>query len=149
MAKNEIKVDPEDKGLLDYYSVWIDHNGYAICDKMINRKRSRYRLHRLIMNCHEKDKEIDHINRDVLDNRKANLRIVSSGQNSFNRKTLGKYRGGEKLPSGNYSARIGKKPIRIGTFKTAEEAYEAYKKAALDKYGFLPYDIQGVYYRCG
>lgn len=40
--------------------------------------------HRLIMNC-PKNKQIDHINGNGLDNRKCNLRIVSNSENSKNK----------------------------------------------------------------
>lgn len=33
-ALNNIQVDKEDEWLLDYYSIWVDPYGYAICDKM-------------------------------------------------------------------------------------------------------------------
>jgi hypothetical protein len=137
---DDILIDEEDRWLLDHYSVWIDHNGYAICDKMKNGKRERYRLHRLILNYHQKDKEIDHINRNPLDNRKSNLRLVSHGINMtncpkrFDSKQI--YKGIQKLPSGRFSARVsgGK---RVGTFNTAEEAFEKYKEYTNAKYGEL------------
>mgnify|MGYP001591247148 FL=1 len=43
------------------------------------------RMHRLIMNC-PKDKQVDHINHDTLDNRKINLRIVNNAENNQNRR---------------------------------------------------------------
>lgn len=42
-------------------------------------------VHRIIMNC-PKDKQIDHINGNGLDNRKKNLRIVSNRENSLNKR---------------------------------------------------------------
>lgn len=42
-------------------------------------------LHRLIMNC-PKGKEVDHINHNILDNRKNNLRIVTHTENNRNNK---------------------------------------------------------------
>lgn len=42
------------------------------------------RMHRFIMNC-PKELEVDHINRNPLDNRRCNLRIVTSKQNAKNR----------------------------------------------------------------
>lgn len=42
-----------------------------------------YRMHRFILNSPD-DKDVDHINRNRKDNRKNNLRYVSSQENSFN-----------------------------------------------------------------
>ena len=147
--KKKIKIDPEDSFLLNFYSIWIDRHGYIVCDKMINRKRKRHFLHRLIMNCYDKQKKVDHINKDILDNRKCNLRIVTNSQNSFNKKTPEKcIRGVEKLPSGNYRARIGKNGRHLGVYTTAEEAYQVYLKEAFIAYGFLPFDIEKVCNGC-
>ena len=48
-----------------------------------NGSRTTIRMHRLI-NKTPKGLETDHINRNTLDNRKINLRTVSSQQNKFN-----------------------------------------------------------------
>lgn len=61
-----------------------------------NKKRSIY-LHRLIVDAKLED-FVDHINRDTLDNRKSNLRIVTRSENflnagKFRRKTSSKYKG--------------------------------------------------------
>lgn len=43
------------------------------------------RLHRLIINVNYKNKQVDHINHNPLDNRKENLRICSNMQNNWNK----------------------------------------------------------------
>lgn len=90
-------------------------------------------LHRLIMNYYGYDQDIDHINRNGLDNRKKNLRLVSHGKNITNQE-IGT--GIKQVPSGNYQVTIGKdyKRIYLGTFSNyadalatrqwAEEMYE-------------------------
>ena len=45
------------------------------------------RLHRLIMNCKDNTKDVDHINHNVLDNRKQNLRICNHYENIVASKT--------------------------------------------------------------
>jgi len=47
--------------------------------------RSPIYMHRFIMDC-PPDKEIDHIDRTTLDNRRENLRVVSKQENMKNRK---------------------------------------------------------------
>lgn len=71
---------------------------------------------------------VDHINRDTLDNRKCNLRIVTPAENSQNRGVTGLY----KTPSGKWKAIINYfgKRFYVGTFKTKEQALEAKIKLA-------------------
>lgn len=56
----------------------------------INKKRFCIRLHRLIMNC-PNNLVVDHINGDILDNRKCNLRIITQAENSTNLSPINKY----------------------------------------------------------
>lgn len=58
----------------------VDKKGYA----MGGTKHKRFRLHNLIMNP-PVGKVVDHINRNRLDNRRCNLRIVSNQENQRNR----------------------------------------------------------------
>lgn len=81
----------------------------------------------------EKGLFIDHINRNRLDNRKCNLRVVSLHQNSLN-KSVAKnnetgFIGVRKRENGKYQARItlNRKTYNLGTFDTIEEAIEARK----------------------
>ena len=64
-----------DKG---FGRVSIGAYGYASCQQ----KGKRHLVHRLIL---FGVKEVDHINRDKLDNRRANLRSVEAWQNQANR----------------------------------------------------------------
>lgn len=60
----------------------------TVTSKFYIQNRRLGLLHRFIMN-YPKNKCIDHINRDTLDNRRSNLRIVSKGENSKNRAGYG------------------------------------------------------------
>ena len=66
---------------LDKYNWKIANHGYAVA--WVEGKKQL--MHRLIMNP-PLHKEVDHINHDILDNRKHNLRIVSRSMNNMNRK---------------------------------------------------------------
>lgn len=83
--------------------------------------------------------ELDFINGDGSDTRIENLRPASRAENTWNarrpKNTTG-YRGVYKFHN-RYNAKIrhqGKK-IFLGTFATAEEAYEAYCKKAKELHG--------------
>lgn len=65
--------------------------------------------------------ELDHINRNKLDNRIENLRECNSSQNAANRRSNKKYKGVSKCLNGKFKAQI-----TLGTFDTAEEAAKKY-----------------------
>lgn len=131
-----ILIDEEDYSrVITYgYNITINADGYT----WVNCTRGVYAnlsLARLLIGCPDK-MYVDHINGNALDNRKENLRVVTAQQNAFNRK--GKANG---LPKGvkrtkyyRYEARIciNSSYYYLGSYNTAEEAGEAYKKAAAD-----------------
>ena len=87
-------IDKEDYDKIKFYSWYISAAGYLVA-KMngIVRKFSRY-----IMNVTDPNIFIDHINSNILDNTKQNLRLSNHGKNSQNKskrknKTSSKYMG--------------------------------------------------------
>ena len=100
------------------------------------------RIHRLIMGVTDKNIVVDHINYNGLDNRKSNLRICTSGQNTCNCLTSKNNKSGHK---GVYWSKerkkwcaqitINNKTKGLGRYDTIEEAIEARKKAAKEYYG--------------
>ena len=84
---------------------------------------------------------VDHINRNGLDNRRANLRLATTSQNHANRpapsnNTSG-YKGVSRARSGRWVAYITVDYRRtfLGTFDTAWRAAQAYNAAALEAWG--------------
>jgi hypothetical protein len=83
---------------------------------------------------------IDHINRDKLDNRLSNLRVITSKENSYNRKknatSENKYKGVQKRGN-KYIAVITKDGVRreIPGFNTEEEAATCYDMMAEEMFG--------------
>lgn len=123
----EIIVDREDYDFLNQWSWKVNNSGYAyrtIRAKEDGKKWKTILMHRLIC-CAEKNEEIDHINRNKLDNRKSNLRIVAHWENSHNRSKgngVRKPKGRNKWCAQIY---VNNKRIYLGSFGTKEEAMNA------------------------
>lgn len=78
-VKADVLVDTEDVEMLKHYSFRYEDGKYV---KTVVKNKTLY-LHRLLLNYYS-DLEIDHINRNKLDNRKCNLRIVNRKVNANN-----------------------------------------------------------------
>ena len=137
-----ILVDDEDYPYLSQFK-W--HGGRVITrHNKINGvwgKPKYLKLHRVVMNCTDPNLEVDHINHNLWDNRKCNLRICTSGQNTSNRSPkkngTSKYLGVCKVRDGYFTAQIGKnkKTIPLGRFENEEDAARAYNEAAMKLHG--------------
>jgi hypothetical protein len=80
----EFYFDKEDYNRIKNHTWHKVSTGYIV--SVINNKNIR--LHRFILNVVDlKNEKVDHINRNPLDNRKKNLRLVDNSKNSLNRKT--------------------------------------------------------------
>lgn len=95
-------------------------------------------MHRYIMNA-QPGQVIDHINGDKLDNRRENLRFVTTSQNNHLRRGCKKMRGVWITPKGKYKAYIKKKGrfTHIGIYDTPEEAVANHNLEAKKLYGDL------------
>lgn len=107
-------------------------------------------MHRLITNA-PKGLCVDHINRDSLDNRKCNLRLVTHQENMMNygsKKGASKYKGVVRTKEGRWTASImcKGKSYNLGTYKEEEDAAKAYNIKALELTGDLAY-LNGVDHR--
>jgi hypothetical protein len=86
-------------------------------------------LHREVMGLERDDpRRVDHINRDTLDNRRANLRLATTAQNAQNQGSRGgssRYRGvtwDKAREKWMASAMLGGKRHTIGRFDSEDEA---------------------------
>lgn len=121
-------IDLDDVEKCKLYKWHLRSGNYVIATVPNGTRQSneKVHLHRLVSGHVGNDLVIDHINRDPLDNRKSNLRIVNQQTNSANHPGTGV----KRVPSGRYQAIVTRhyKPIYIGTFDTYEEASDARKE---------------------
>jgi hypothetical protein len=98
-------------------------------------KGSKIQLTKFLLgNCQE-DLEVDHINRNTLDNRKSNLRLVNHQTNCLNRRSNRKSKSGIKGIHWCNTHKLWKvtksengKHLNFGYFKTIEEAIPVAKE---------------------
>ncbi len=116
-----------------WYARWSNYTKsfYAIRkSKTENGKQYTIYMARRILGLSKDDKyQADHIDHITLDNRRSNLRIVTSHQNRWNRKNpKGYYWHKDKK---KYGAKIGLngKNIHLGYFQTTREAHKVYLSA--------------------
>ena len=106
-------------------------------------KGSRLSMHRIIINA-KKGEQVDHINRNGLDNRRENLRLCSHSQNQINRPQQKNNTSGYKgvyLFKKKWRAciKIKGKLLYLGYFSDKKEAAETYNKKAKELFGEFAY----------
>ena len=107
----------------------------------VNNNKNKLLLHRFIMDC-PKDKVVDHVNHDPLDNRKENLRVCTHQENIMNSSLSKNNTSGitgvawdKQHNKWRSQIKINRKSITLGLFNTKEEAIEARKQAELEYFG--------------
>jgi len=136
-------VDPEDYERLNKYKWYASEGGstfYAArCVwEPVNKKKRTIKMHREIINPPH-PLVVDHINRNGLDNRKANLRPATKSQNTINKPCIKQKGAHSKYLGVTWQKSINKwqaqirakgKPRVIGYFNDEIEAAKAYDRAA-------------------
>jgi len=141
---HKVLIDDEDLEKVSGYG-WSIHKPnagnleYARTDIRINGKRKLLYLHRFIMNA-PKGTKIDHKNHNGLDNRKENLRLATSAQNTRNSLRRRDSKTGFKgvyRQDNRYIAHItvNYKQRKLGSFTSAEDAAKAYDQSARTEHG--------------
>lgn len=124
---------------------WRESRKIIRCDR-INFRKVYYQTHRICFIFHHgrpigNGLVIDHLNGDHRDNTASNLREATPSQNAANAKvSSGKKSGLPKGVSkmGNAyiaSIKINGKSTNLGSYKTIDEAADAYRKASLQHHG--------------
>lgn len=135
------RVDPEDYH--DLVKFRWRFNGQSVTREFTSRENGRrikkmVRMHREITKA-ESGMVVDHINRNPLDNRRANLRVCSQRENTRNtagrKRRLSKYKGVCRIKGARkhpWRASIQAEGVHhyLGTFATELEAAKAYNVGA-------------------
>lgn len=142
-------VDDEDYERVKRKKWWMLKGGYAFSKADGGRKAPTVLLHRFILSYSGGD-DVDHINRNKLDNRKENLRICTRSQNIANapahRDSLSGYRGvhfvhDRKKKWAVYITKDKKLHV-VGHYGTAQQAAIVYNKEAKKLFGEFAYQNQ-------
>ena len=131
-------VDADDFERLSGLCWHVGAGGYVMT--WLAGRRKEY-MHRIVLNT-PAGFATDHINRDQLDNRKANLRTCAQQQNTFNQRGSSSNASGFKGVSWKadickWRARImvNRREISLGAYATREQAAAAYDSAATQHFG--------------
>lgn len=135
------KIDAADIPLVEKYFWYVNGGGYLFHrDK---QTQEPIRMHRYLLGLEMGDGTVvDHINRDKLDNRRSNLRVVTQTENCLNREmrcdnTTGYMGVSRDSRTGRYTAAITRnnRPIRLGSSADPIEAAQMYNIAARMLFG--------------
>jgi hypothetical protein len=140
MAKREVGRNGDVILLDDDIAEFLEAHGFAIS---VNRRNGQIeqtmaiiKLGRLICKP-PKEKVVDHVNGNPLDNRRRNLRVCTQQQNRMNsrpqRNTSSKYKGVSRERDRNCwkaQIKVGKTNRQLGRFKDEKRAALAYDEAA-------------------
>lgn len=141
-----VKVDDGDFDTLMTRKWRLNTKGYAVsCTLGSKDVRKQVWMHRVIMEA-PFSSQVDHKNRDRLDNQKHNLRLCTGSENRINSGLLQKNTSGYKGVSwsqqwGKWVAAIQKegKKLVLGGFDSKEEAAKAYDAKARELFGEFAY----------
>lgn len=133
----EVLLDSRDLSLYESRVWYISDGGYVVWRGIdIDGKKKTIRLHRVIINAKD-DEIVDHINRNKLDNRRSNLRIVTNKQNIHNsdryEMAKGYYYDNNKKRWAVDSKRYGIKSLYVDSEKDAKSYVEHLKSGIKPK----------------
>lgn len=137
-------VDDRDYDLVAPYQ-WRFHQGYARCSVRVGGRWKTLQMHTLILPL-PTGMQVDHANRNGLDNQRSNLRPATRSQQRTNtikfrawkdRPCTSKYKGVRRHREGKWEARIRKHGVShyLGLFPTEADAHAAYITAAMILHG--------------
>lgn len=135
-----VTIDAADVEWMNQWNWCLDRDGYVMRGIFNGGKGRCIKIHRAIMGLSVGDGlEVDHINRDKLDNRRANLRIVPKGSNVQNMGSRvgssSRFRGVTwNKRSCKWQAQL--HGVYLGMYESEVEAGEVARKARAEKYPY-------------
>ena len=140
-----IKLRVHENGVVEKWSKWRklwlstkymkpNSQGYKTI-QLWNGKHYTYTVHRIVawvfldLDIHNSTQQVDHIDRNRLNNHITNLRIVSSLQNNWNLPPCKGYTLNKINNKWKAQIRVKGKQIWLGDYDTENEASQAYKTA--------------------
>lgn len=135
-----------DYELIKKYYWGVKRKGYVSTEiPMGNKKYKQMMLHRYLINPDDKQ-EVDHINHRPFDNRRENLRVVTTAQNQMNAKTSTRNTSGVKgvdfdnqTQSWRVRIQVNGKRLSLGNYDRFEDAVKVRKDAEKKYYGEYRY----------
>jgi HNH endonuclease len=133
-------IDEADWPIVKNLTLYRGVNGYVYFSTWENGASRPRTLHGLLMQA-PKGMHVDHVNGDPLDNRRANLRVVTPSINQVNRKSLNRnntsgVRGvamlGEKWRA---QIMVNGKAHHLGMFESLDDAVDARRAAEIRLFG--------------
>lgn len=134
-------VDYSDFEVISRFKWHLNDEGYAVTRGRNNQKGSLLRMHRLLLGNIAPKMDVDHINRNRLDNRRSNLRVVTrsknlrNGVNPLNTSGLRGIYWHKSAKKWCAEFKIEKKKFYLGLFEDIKEAARVYLEAK-EKYGY-------------
>lgn len=138
-------IDTADRGLVEgrsWYSTKKKQCWYAKSDLgPVDGERVRDTLHRVIMGVTDRRVQVDHINRNGLDNRRSNMRLCSNAENSRNQRRPSNTSGfkgvswNKLMNKWRAQIRVDYHTTCIGHFASKEDAARAYDQYAMTLFG--------------
>lgn len=136
-------IDADDLTKISQYHWYCSLQGYAVTNPGTRKEKEMILMHRLV-NDTPIGMQTDHTNQNKLDNRKINLRTVTSQQNKWNKgpqaNNSSGYKGVSLNKFGTWEMQIRNGVERVTKrFKTKEEAALAYNEYARQLHGDFAY----------
>lgn len=126
-----VLIDDDDLSAVQHFRWRLSKDGYAFAGS----GSKSFSMHRMLLDA-KKGEIVDHKNRNRLDNRRINLRLVDARLNALNRgshrNAQSRFKGVNRHPHG-WQVYVRSK--YIGIFKDELSAAEAYDAAAVAEYG--------------